>query len=305
MARSKPIPNSRCDAPQSSTAESSPDVVNNGELSASELRAQHGLRYGVGMACPLEIEGKDDSGHRFSESTVTQFIMRDGVTLVTTRRLAPGAKLEIRRSREREATGQVVGQAGFTKSGNVYAVKVSGDPWMLWGINFPELPEDDRIALTCLLGCHSCKAQYVVQLTAVEYELLATSEHIHRRCESCQETTIWKRVPNRLAADALDSAGNQEDGANRRRHSRVSVKLWGYIVEGGGNEDSVPIIDMSRDGIRFRSSVKYEAEQVVQVAVAYVAGTANIFVPGRVVWRSGDTTGYEYGLRFMSRSPIM
>ncbi len=276
-----------------------------GELSAGELKARHGLRYGVGMACPLEIEGKDDSGHRFTESTFTQFIMRDGVTLVTTRRLAPGAKLEIRRSRERLATGQVVGQAGFTRAGNVYAVKVNGDPWMLWGINFPELPEDDRIALTCLLGCHSCNAQFVVQLTAVEYELLATSEHIHRPCESCQGTTIWKRVPNRLLPNPHNPPGKEEDGANRRRHSRVSVKLWGCIVEGGGNEDSVPIIDMSRDGIRFRSSVKYEAEEVVQVAVAYVAGTANIFVPGRIVWRSGDSSGYEYGLRFMSRSPIM
>jgi hypothetical protein len=305
MASAKPIPSLSPDPRHSSPAESSSGADKNGAFPASQSKAQHGFRYRVGMAYPLDIEGLDDNGHRFSESTFTQFIMRDGVTLVTTRRLAPGAKLEIRRSRERLATGHVVGQAGFTKSGNVYAVKVSGDPWMLWGINFPELPEDDRIALTCLLGCHSCNAQYVVQLTAVEYELLATSEHIHRRCESCEETTIWKRVPNRLPADGPDGAGNKEDGANRRRHSRVLVKLWGYIVGGGGDEDSVPIIDMSRDGIRFRSSVKYEAEEVVQVAVAYVAGTANIFVPGRVVWRSGDSSGYEYGLRFMSRSPIM
>jgi len=176
---------------------------------------------------------------------------------------------------------------------------------MLWGIKFPELPENDRIALICLLRCNSCRTQSVVQLTAVEYELLATSERVHRRCDNCDETSMWKRVPNPSATDAASAAGKKKEGANRRRYSRVSVKLWGYIVEGGGNEDSVPIVDMSRDGIRFRSSVKYEAEQVVQVAVAYMAGTANIFVPGRVVWRSGDNGEYEYGLRFMSRSPIM
>jgi hypothetical protein len=280
-------------------------MANVGELSASAPKVQRGLRYRVGMAYPLEIVGQDDDGHRFVESTHTQFIMRDGVTLVTTRQLAPGTVLEILRAQMKLATGQVIGQAGFTRSGNVYAVKVSGDPGILWGIRFPELPANDRIALTCLLGCNSCRTQSVVQLTAVEYELLTTSDRVHRHCDNCGETSVWKRVPNPSAADAGSPAGKKKDGANRRRYSRVSVKLWGYIVEGGGNEDSVPIVDMSRDGIRFRSSVKYEPEQVVQVAVAYMAGTANIFVPGRVVWRSGNNGEYEYGLRFMSRSPIM
>lgn len=305
MAAAKPIPSLSPDRRHSSAAESSARVDTNGDFSSADVKVQHGLRYRVGMAYPLDIEGNDDSGHRFTESTVTQFIMRDGVTLVTTRRLAPGSMVEIRRSQDKVASGQVVGLAGFTKAGNVYAIKIPVDPWMLWGINFPELPEDDRIALTCLLGCTSCNSQCVVQLTAVEYELLATSERVHRRCDNCAETTTWKRVQNPVSTGGRDAKGKKDDGANRRRHSRVSVKLWGYIVEGGGNEDSVPIIDMSRDGIRFRSSVKYEPEQVVQVAVAYVAGTANIFVPGRVVWRSGDSSGYEYGLRFMSRAPIM
>lgn len=304
MAAGKPIPSLAQNPPAPSPAKESLQVRKVGEGSKSESNEHRGLRYRVGMAYPLQVAGHDASGHRFVESTFTQFIMRDGVTLVTARRLVPGSVVEIRRANEKLASGQVIGQAGFTRSGNVYAVKVPGDPAMLWGINFPELPENDRVALTCLLGCNSCRAQSVVQLTVVEYELLATSERIHRRCDTCGETSVWKRVPNPSSSETAGPAGKKKDGANRRRYSRVSVKLWGYIVE-GGNEDSVPIIDMSREGIRFRSSVKYESEQVVQVAVAYMAGTANIFVPGRIVWRSGDPGEYEYGLRFMSRSPIM
>ncbi len=305
MAAGKPIPSLGPGPPHSSFAEQSPEAGKAARVSPSAPKAQRGLKYRVGMAYPLQIVGQDESGQRFVESTFTQFIMRDGVTLVTTRRLVPGSLLEIRRSKKKLTTGEVLGQAGFTKSGNVYAVKVQGQPGMLWGINFPDLLEDDRVALTCLLGCNSCRKQNVVQLTAVEYELLAASERVHRRCDNCGETSIWKRVPNPTTADTATPLGKKKDGANRRRYSRVSVKLWGYIVEGGGNEDPVPIVDMSRDGIRFRSSVKYEPEQVVQVAVAYMAGTANIFVPGRVVWRSGGNNEYEYGLRFMSRSPIM
>lgn len=278
-------------------------MANVGECSTSMSKAQFVLRYRVGIAYPLQVAGHDESGRRFVESTFTQFIMRDGITLVTARRLVPGSVVEIRRANEKLTSGQVIGQAGFTRSGNVYAVKVPGDPVTLWGINFPELPENDRVALNCLLGCNSCRAQNVVQLTVVEYELLSTSERIHRRCDTCGETSVWKRVPNPSSSGTASSAG-KKGRANQRRYTRVSVKLWGYIVE-GGNEDSVPIVDMSREGIRFRSSVKYESEQVVQVAVAYMAGTANIFVPGRIVWRSGNSGEYEYGLRFMSRSPIM
>lgn len=303
MAVGKPISSLGTSLSHSSPQEQSLDELKT-TGSSNESKAQRGLRYRVGMAYPLQIVGQDEAGDRFVESTVTQFIMRDGITLITTRRLAPGSMLEIRRAKKKFVMGQIVGQAGFTKSGNVYAVKLPVDPGTLWGINFPDLPENDRVALTCLLACYSCRAQCVVQLTAVEYELLATSGRTHRRCDSCGETSPWKRVPNPSPMEGEPPATRKKDGVNRRRFSRVAVKLWGYIVE-AGNEDSVPIVDMSRDGIRFRSSVKYEPEQVVQVAVAYMAGTANIFVPGRVVWRSRNNNEYEYGLRFLSRSPIM
>ena len=306
MAAGKPIPSLVGDSLVSTpVGQRSTNHTKENDISAKQSSPPNGLLYRVGMAYPLQIVGYDESGRRFSESTFTQFIMRDGITLVTTRRLVPGNVLEIRRSNEKLCSGQVVGQTGIAKSGNVYAVRVPGNPVMLWGINFPELPEDARLALTCVLVCKGCKTQSVVPLTGVEYEMLTTSERVHRRCDGCGEVSVWKRVPNPSNGESKDAAGQKTEGKNRRRYSRVSVKLWGYIVE-GGNEDSVPIVDMSRDGIRFRSSQKYEPEQVVQVAVAYMAGTANIFVPGRVVWRSGEGSAqYEYGLRFMSRSPIM
>lgn len=260
------------------------------------------MRYRVGIAFPLQILGSDDNGQQFSEPAVTQFIMRDGVTLCTQRRLGAGEKIRVKVMKDTILRGHVVGQTGITKSGNVYAVAIHGDPASLWGINFPELSDNDRIELTCVLGCRTCQSKSVVQLTTVEHELLTVSERVRRHCETCGQLSNWTRVPN--GPNDLASSKNS-GGANRRRYSRVSVKLWGYIVE-GGREDSVPIVDMSRDGIRFRSVLKYEVDQVVQVAVAYMAGTANIFVPGRVVWRSADAAPeYEYGLRFMSRSPIM
>jgi hypothetical protein len=268
----------------------------------SGAKARQGLRYRVGMAYPIKLEGKDEQGQDFLESSVTQFVMRDGITAIASKRLAVGSRVRVILAKEKWVLGQVIGQTGFTKTGNVYALAIKDDPSSLWGIAFPELSENDRAELNCVLSCGTCRARSIVQLTAVEHELLVTSERVARHCPTCKGISIWKRVPDSIASS---SEAKENPAANRRRYSRVNVKLWGYIVD-GGNEDSIPILDVSRDGIRFRSSIKYEVEQVVQVAVAYMAGTANIFVPGRIVWRSGDdATELEYGLRFMSRSPIL
>jgi hypothetical protein len=292
MATGKSIP------PFDSSMHSDSDA----ESQAHTRNLKQGLRYRVGMAYPIKLVGTDEDGEKFSESSMTQFVMRDGITAVSSHRLAAGSQVRVILAYERSVVGQVVGQTGLTKSGNVYAISVIGDPSVLWGINFPDLSERDRLELNCVLGCSQCKAKAIVQLTAVEHELLSMSERVARHCTTCKGISVWKRVLNSLDPA---TAAQQKKVANRRRNSRVSVKLWGYIVE-GGNEDSVPIIDMSRSGIRFRSTTKYEAEQVVQVAVAYMAGTANIFVPGKIVWRSGDGNAeFEYGLRFMSRSPIL
>ncbi len=265
--------------------------------------SSRGLRYRVGIAYPIKISGTDENGQQFKDRSVTQFIMRDGITLVTQRRLAAGSEIYVEVNRDTSRTGKVVGQSGFTKSGNVYAVAIAAEPKMLWGIHFPEVSETERLELSCVLGCSTCHAKSVVQLTVVEHEMLVASTSITRPCDGCRKHTTWKRVADGGAVAAGPAQDKPKE--NRRRNSRVPVKFWGYIVE-GGNEDSVPIVDMSRDGIRFRSRLKYEPEQVVQVAVAYMAGTANIFVPGKVVWRSGEgDPEFVYGLRFMSRSPIM
>jgi hypothetical protein len=293
MASGKSIP------PVESPASSLTDEGTRGVVAPTP---NHGLRYRVGMAYPIKISGTDDQGEQFSESSFTQFVMRDGITAVSARRLKVGSQVRVTLAHEKFAIGQVVGQTGFTKAGNVFAIAIAEAPSKLWGINFPELSESDRLDLNCVLGCGQCKDKAIVQLTAVEYELLAMSERVARHCTTCKGISVWKRVSNNVDAP---SPSTKPVASNRRRNSRVSVKLWGYIVE-GGNEDAVPIVDMSRTGIRFRSLIKYEPEQVVQVAVAYMAGTANIFVPGKVVWRTGESGAeYEYGLRFMSRSPIM
>jgi len=45
--------------------------------------------------------------------------MRDGITAITARRLKAGSPVRVALPHEKAASGQVVGQTGFTKAGNV------------------------------------------------------------------------------------------------------------------------------------------------------------------------------------------
>jgi hypothetical protein len=83
----------------------------------------------------------------------------------------------------------------------------------------------------------------------------------------------------------------------RRKTRRCKVEMTGCIRD-GDSEDVITVLDASRNGIRFQSSKQYPSTWV-QVAVPYMAGSSNIFMPGRIVWRKRITESLqEYGLQY-------
>jgi hypothetical protein len=78
------------------------------------------------------------------------------------------------------------------------------------------------------------------------------------------------------------------------------VKLKGGILLSSEPENVVSILDMSRGGLRLRTQQRYTVEQWVQVAAPYTIGGANIFQPGRIVWRKEQETAlFDYGLKYV------
>jgi hypothetical protein len=69
----------------------------------------------------------------------------------------------------------------------------------------------------------------------------------------------------------------------------------------GYADDIVDVLDLSRGGVHFMSFVDYYRETMVEVAVPYTNGGANVFVPAqiaRVQSRPASGIPGDFGLRY-------
>jgi PilZ domain len=74
-----------------------------------------------------------------------------------------------------------------------------------------------------------------------------------------------------------------KDRENRRKHVRTRVNFKACVRRPGMADDVVACEDMSRGGLRFKSSKKYFDKMLIDVAVPYSPGEA-IFVPAQIVY---------------------
>jgi hypothetical protein len=71
---------------------------------------------------------------------------------------------------------------------------------------------------------------------------------------------------------------------NRRKHARTRVNFKACVRRPGLADDVVACEDMSRGGLRFKSTRKYFEKMLIDVAVPYSPGDQAIFVPAQVAY---------------------
>jgi PilZ domain len=75
-----------------------------------------------------------------------------------------------------------------------------------------------------------------------------------------------------------------KDRENRRKHARTRVNFKACVRRPGLADDVVACEDMSRGGLRFKSSRQYFEKTLIEVAVPYSPGEQAIFVPARIAY---------------------
>jgi PilZ domain len=97
-------------------------------------------------------------------------------------------------------------------------------------------------------------------------------------------------APNAAESDARTAAKQSaarvavKDRENRRKHARTRVNFKACVRRPGSADDIVACEDMSRGGLRFKSSREYFEKTVIDVAVPYSPGDQAIFVPAQIVY---------------------
>jgi PilZ domain len=94
-------------------------------------------------------------------------------------------------------------------------------------------------------------------------------------------------------AEAPEAANSGADGAskekekereNRRKHVRTRVNFKACVRRPGFADDVVACEDMSRGGLRFKTSRQYFEKSLIEVAVPYSPGDQAIFVPAQIAY---------------------
>jgi hypothetical protein len=121
---------------------------------------------------------------------------------------------------------------------------------------------------------------------------------------SVQQRDPWgllTNTPLEASADTQVREGDREPDANGLlpRSPRTKITASACVCE-PGSEDLVSVVNMSRQGLCFRSRREYVPDTWVRVAAPYTRGGSNIFQISRIVWkRKIDAKEKEYGVSYL------
>ena len=91
-------------------------------------------------------------------------------------------------------------------------------------------------------------------------------------------------------------------GINRRKYPRIKVNYIALVRHAERGEEFVQCEDVSRGGLRFKSTSRYVEHTLIEVAAPYSSGQAAIFVPARVVFvqELPEQNLFRYGVQYLS-----
>jgi len=95
-----------------------------------------------------------------------------------------------------------------------------------------------------------------------------------------------------------------KDRENRRKHARTRVNFKACVRRPGLPDDIVACEDMSRGGLRFKSSKKYFEKMLIEVAVPYSPGGQAIFVSAQIAYvqELTEQNMYRCGVMYLRSS---
>ncbi|MBZ5516275.1 MAG: PilZ domain-containing protein [Acidobacteriia bacterium] len=201
-----------------------------------------------------------------------------------------------------ETDARVVGPIMGEEEGCYYGLELLHPEANLWGIDFPPLAGTESAAGRMLLECSRCHSQQVVRLDVFGLEVLLANECLMYPCRQCKDASLWM-VPVRSGGQVSTSPAvpQPRHPFNERKEPRVSLTVDVCIRHPVHGDELVVTENVSRGGFRFRSRRDYAVGTLIEAALPYASGAANIFAPARVVYKedAGKEGTIAYGVAYV------
>ena len=267
----------------------------------------------VSLFSAIRVRGTDAAGEAFSLEAKTVLVTLHGAAIIINREIASNQQINIRcYGMDTEAEARVVGRIEKRPEGYLYGVQFLEPGVNPWNIKFPaEGPSSEAVG-RLLLSCSECQRRELVYLDEMELEVFGANQGLTRLCTACQKATTWKATPQAEPAPEGGAAAAAEAAAeaaslvprtrNDRKYLRVRMKLKACIRHAELGEEVVDCDDVSRGGISFTSSKQYARDTLIEAAVPYLSGQANIFTRARIAnlrTLPGSDGLFKYGVCYI------
>jgi PilZ domain len=269
----------------------------------------------VSLFSAIRVRGSDAAGEAFSVEARTVLVTLHGAAIIINRELTANQQINVRcYGMDTEAEARVVGRIEKHPEGFLYGVQFLDPTINPWNIKFPASGPAPNAVGRLLLSCGDCQRRELVYLDELELEVFGANQGLTRFCTDCQKPTTWKATPQEVPAAEADAAASAQDTGdspaalvprtrNDRQFLRVRMKLKACIRHPELGEEVVDCDDVSRGGISFTSPKVYARDTLIETAVPYLAGQANIFTRARIANLRPAPQGKgltKYGVAYLS-----
>ncbi len=260
--------------------------------------------------------GSDALGVAFVEKTKTVVLSRRGAGIVSTHKLGVEEELIlIQPDCNREAEVRVVGQIGSADGYYTYGVAFLNTDLKFWDVDFTSAKDAENVRHSMALRCNSCGLHELIDYSSFESDVYAVHDGLLRDCKHCRRSTLWKSnaskdpdVPSAVEAVPVmaepppaEASVPSKSAKNRRRHMRIDVNFAGCVRLDGFGDDIVVCENISRGGLCFKSSRRYQESAGIEVAAPCSPGLAEIPVSARIVYvqELPEEKLFRYGAEFL------
>lgn len=258
------------------------------------------------LTIPIRVIGFETASGGFSEDTHTTVVNRAGARIALKQSVAVDDMLRIvNLENYNEADFRVVGATSWSGGHiNEWGVECLEPDRNIWGMEFaPPLAGEAG----ALLECQGCQKQGFCALTPVELEVLETAGSVARVCKECGQSTSWTyadvtRRPKEFppyGAPAPPAKG--EEGADKRRHKRLGMKLPILVMGPRGEKEITKTENLSKGGLAVSLAMDLAVGDAVKIVCPYSPGGQNIEERAEVRRRPPYAFGglRLYGLRYV------
>lgn len=288
-------------------------------IGAEGMRRRDRIRQEIAIL----LTGCNVEGKAFVERTKTVILSRHGAGIVSRHKLVVDQELiVVDLESNKEAAIRVVGHFGSAEGSYTYGVAFLDPHPDFWSVEFPSEAGAEGSECSRTLQCSICGCREVMAPGALDWDIYAIHGAILRNCPRCKQSTVWKQAFHEppgsfassdakpISSELFFAAGRYPTTApfrDRRGDPRTRVNFNACVRTPASEQSIVPCENVSRGGLCFMSSKRYEAGAHIEIAAPYSPGCPRKLVPAEIVYIQELAAGkvFRCGVRYLpiTKSP--